>query len=120
MQQMINSTFNFISDTQLIKLFEEQVIPLLLEHNLIQNTEDQQPKIVDLDGLLEARPMVGSRSTVYKKAAKGEIPHSKSGKRLIFDLHVIDQWLLSNPVKTSDELVQETEEYFNKRFKNRK
>ena len=76
--------------------------------SLLSNLQEEKQQIVDLDGLLKARPFVGSKSTIYKKVSRGEIPHSKRGKRLIFDLKTIDHWLLSNKIKTADEIQAET------------
>jgi len=74
-------------------------------------------RVVDLDGLLKERPIVGSKSTIYKKVMKGDIPHSKRGKRLYFDLDTIDDWLLSNRTLTPTEIEQKKSEYFKKRSK---
>lgn len=63
--------------------------------------------VVDLNGLIKARPFIGSRSTLYKKVSKGLIPHSKQGKKLYFDLNEIDEWLLKYKVKPIDKLHQE-------------
>lgn len=94
----------------------EALILDLKNHTIpeLANGENQtKQKIVDLDGLIKARPMIGSKSTIYKKVSAGQIPHSKSGKRLIFDLNVIDQWLLSNQIKTTDEIEAEAFDYMN-------
>lgn len=75
-----------------------------------------QNSVVDLKGLLEVRPFIGSQSTIYKKVALGLIPHSKQGKKLFFDLAEIDNWLLSNKIKTVAELKKEAANYLkNKR-----
>ena len=63
--------------------------------------------VVDLNGLIKARPFIGSRSTLYKKIAKGLIPHSKQGKKLYFNLNEIDEWLMKYKVKPIDDLLQE-------------
>ena len=63
-----------------------------------QLQQPQQSKVVDLNGLLNERPEVGSKSTIYKKASLGLIPHAKNGKKLYFDLQEIDEWLLANKV----------------------
>ena len=67
-----------------------------------------EPKIVNLDRLIELRPILGTKSTIYKKASAGTIPHSKQGKRLYFQLSEIDAWLLSGKVGSVDRSVQET------------
>lgn len=79
--------------------FKEVTLP-----EFLSNVGHPTKQVVDLDGLLKARSFIGSRSTIYKKVASGEIPHSKNGKRLIFDLHEIDEWLVSNKIKTTKEI----------------
>ena len=59
-----------------------------------------QCHIVDLDGLLEQRSFIGSKSTIYKYVHRGQIPCSKRGKKLYFDLREIDKWLLANRKET--------------------
>lgn len=49
--------------------------------------------IVDIDGLIQHRPLLGSKSTIYKRCSEGTIPHGKNGHKLIFDLRAIDKWL---------------------------
>ena len=78
------------------------------ENPIIVKQIAHEPKIVDLDRLLELRPIVGAKSTIYKKASAGTIPHSKRGKKLYFQLEEIDAWLLADKVKTVDEIEEET------------
>lgn len=78
----------------------------------------QEPRIVDLNKLIELRPQVGSKSTVYKNTANGIIPHCKRGKRLLFELEKIDTWLLENEIATVAELEQETFDYLTKKGAN--
>ena len=101
-----------------LKLGELENLVLNVANNtsrLLNVAEDSEPKIVDLDGLVKARPFIGSRSTIYKKVSAGLIPHSKRGKRLIFDLKVIDEWLLSNKIKTVADLEQDLDNYLNRK-----
>ena len=84
---------------------EEAVKKALANHHLSKT--EVQSQVVDLNGLLIARPSIGSKSTIYKKISKGLIPHSKQGKKLFFDLKVIDAWLLENKVKTTAERTEE-------------
>lgn len=52
-----------------------------------------------------------SESHVYKLTSQNLIPHSKRGKRIFFDASELDQWLLSNKVKTTRELDQEAADF---------
>lgn len=57
-----------------------------------------------------------SKSTLYKLTCKGDIPHSKpSGKLIFFDRDELDSWMLSNPVKTRDEIDREAMNYLMKK-----
>jgi len=51
-----------------------------------------------------------SQSHMYKLTSTNQIPHSKRGKRIFFDVSELDQWLLSNKVKTTKQLDQEAAE----------
>lgn len=94
---------SFLTDQQARQLIQQELANFFSSKNIAreQDKESSIPMVVDLDGLIKARPFVGSRSTIYKKVSRGEIPHAKSGKRLIFDLNAIDEWLLSNSIKTN-------------------
>ena len=99
-----------MSDIVLISI-PETTIKNIVEQAVKKAIEDYQPQaanpqnqIVDLSGLIEARPHVGSRSTIYKKVSNGLIPHSKRGKKLFFDFAIIDQWLISNKGKTVEDV----------------
>jgi len=85
--------------------------------NVVLQLDKPEKKIVDLAGLRKVRPEIGCISTIYKKTSKGEIPHSKNGKKLFFHLDDIDKWLLENKVKTSAEILAETETYLQTRKK---
>jgi excisionase family DNA binding protein len=53
-----------------------------------------------------------SKSYLYKLTSAGLIPHSKpNGKQLFFEKAEIDQWLLRNAVKTSQEIEAEAATY---------
>lgn len=53
-----------------------------------------------------------AESYMYKLTSARKIPHSKpNGKKLFFDREKLDEWLLSNPIKTEKELNQEASAY---------
>jgi excisionase family DNA binding protein len=94
-------------------LFREELENFFSENLQRLIPQPKESKVVDLDGLLSSRPILGSRSTLYKKISAGKIPHSKRGKKLYFDLDEIDRWLLSNKKKTIVEHQQEMDNYLN-------
>lgn len=118
-KNIMPANFSFMTDEQVRKIFKEEVQKLLAELDQGDSLSDSSPKVVDIDGLIEARPFIGSKVTVYRKVSKGEIPHSKQGKRLIFDLNEIDKWLLSNNVKTNMEVDAEANAYLRRKQRKR-
>ena len=49
-----------------------------------------------------------SKSYLYKLSSTGNIPcHKPRGKQLYFEKAAIDRWLLTNRIKTNDEIEQE-------------
>lgn len=86
-------------------IVEQAVIKAITDCERIKN--ETTNIVVDLNGLIKARPFIGSRSTIYKKVSLGIIPHSKEGKKLYFSLKEIDEWLMSNKVKTIAQLGDE-------------
>lgn len=105
---MENIIFISVSEETIKNIVEEAVKEAITKSQT--NVETEQ-KVVDLDGLLVARPYIGSRSTLYKKISKGLIPHSKQGKKLYFDLNEIDAWLMEHKVKSSAELKKDLADY---------
>ncbi|MDI1234866.1 MAG: helix-turn-helix domain-containing protein [bacterium] len=55
-------------------------------------------------------------STLYSKVTKGELPHSKSGKRkLLFSKKDLENYIAKRKVKSHDEINQEVENYLLKK-----
>ena len=100
---MENLIFTQLTIPEVKTLLRQVLEGYFAENPIPTNQAPPTHNIVDLTGLLEARPMIGSRSTLYKKVSKGLIPHSKQGKKLYFNLEEIDRWLLANKVKTVDD-----------------
>lgn len=104
---MENVVFTQLSIPEIRQLFRQELESYFARNPFQPLQTSPHRNIVDLTGLLEARPILGSRSTLYKKVSKGLIPHSKQGKKLYFNLDEIDHWLLANNVKTIGERERE-------------
>ncbi len=53
-----------------------------------------------------------AKSYLYKLTAGGKIPYYKpSGKLIYFDRSELERWMLRNPVKTADEIEQQSVNY---------
>jgi len=103
------------------EIIREELKRYFTENPVIVQQIPHEPKIVDLDRLIELRPIVGAKSTIYKKASAGTIPHSKQGKRLFFRLSEIDEWLLSgrgNKAKSVKQIEEEMTSFLEKKMRN--
>jgi len=76
-----------------------------IEH-LLQNNK----KVLNFD---EAVELTGfSKSYLYKLTSQSQIPYYRpSGKRIYFDLEELEVWLLSNKIKSEQEIEKEASNY---------
>ena len=70
--------------------------------------------VFDIDAFCEYTGL--SKQTVYRKTGKGEVPHSRRGKRLYFEKSEVDAWLMANKV-TPQGIAKQAEAYNKKRAK---
>jgi excisionase family DNA binding protein len=57
-----------------------------------------------------------SKSYLYKLTASRQVPHFKpNGKMIYFDVKELEAWLLSNPIKTADQINRESDAYLIKK-----
>jgi excisionase family DNA binding protein len=106
MQQEQTST---IQD-QAIESLRSEIVEVknqLIQSNLIQQKANiSQQKI--LNGVKEVAVYTNlSESCIYKHTSAGNIPHfCPNGKVLVFLREAVDEWLLTNPIKTKAEIEQ--------------
>jgi len=99
----------------LTQLSTEDIRQLLREeltsYFQLQTSDKQQTSstILSIDEVCEYAKI--SKSHCYKLTSQNLIPHSKKGKRLYFNKEEIDNWLLSNPVKTAQQIEQDSNDY---------
>jgi len=75
----------------------------------IENLLRVQKKVLNLDEVSELTGL--SKSHLYKLTSQSRIPHYKNGKFIFFDREEIETWLLSNRVKTVEEIDAEASKY---------
>jgi predicted DNA-binding transcriptional regulator AlpA len=85
----------------------EQIIKKL---ERIESLLSFNKKILSFSDMLAFTGM--SESRLYKLTSSRKIPFSKVGRSLYFDKKLIEEWLMSNPNLTDDEI----EETFNKQL----
>ena len=107
---MENIVFTQLSISELRKLLREEVDQALSE---LTSSNSNQPTILNFT---QACEYIGiSKSHGYKLTSQMLIPFSKRGKKIYFEKAILDNWLLSNKVKSVSELEAETNEYLNKK-----
>lgn len=87
-----------------------------LKIGIAEENKNTQPRstapdiadVLDIDACAKLTKM--SKSTLYKACANRTIPHFKSGKRNLFHRQQVVDWLLSNKIKTMDEIARELEQ----------
>lgn len=52
-----------------------------------------------------------ARNTLYKKAAKGEVPHYKRDGKIYFRCSELERWLTANRVSANDEIASKAALY---------
>lgn len=72
-------------------------------------TDETGKRVFDLDQFCDYTGI--GKQTAYRLTSRGEVPHSKRGKRLYFDKAQVDAWLLANHVGGSAEADWKANEY---------
>jgi len=90
-----------IPETTIKNIVEEAVLKAIgnIQIGQIEDTPMSFKEAMDYLGY--------SRSHGYKLTSANQIPHSKRGKQLFFSKSELDNWLLSNKVKTTKQIDQE-------------
>lgn len=103
-------THNDLPDA-ISKLMEMIEMVLFLLQNPVENkTEENSDRWMTLEELREYIPSKPSRSDIYKKTHRKEIPFSKPCGRLIFRKSEIDAYLATGKSKTLSQISCEAED----------
>lgn len=95
--------------SQLIKK-TDTLTRLLTEKNDLKTTQ-QADKWFGLDELVKYDPAKRTKATWYGIVSRGEVPHHKNGKHLVFLKSEIDDWLRTGKRKSNAEIEAEAETY---------
>lgn len=95
-----------------LEMMIAEVVDRTLKEQQAAQPAVSHPEVMDIDAFCAYTGL--SKQTVYRKTRKGEVPHSKRGKRLYFDKREVDEWLLANKVSRKT-INEQAEAYFKKR-----
>ena len=79
-----------------------------IKHNPTPTTQDPD-HWMSVDDLINYLPGKIAKQTIYQKCSRRELPHTNSGKKLLFLKSEIDTWLNSQKRKTISELKNEVD-----------
>lgn len=86
-----------------------------LKRLFLEKREQQSTKQADqwfgLSDLVKYDPARRSKATWYSKISRGEVPHHKNGKNLVFLKSEIDDWLKTGKRKSHAEIEAEADNY---------
>ncbi len=83
---------------------------LLLEKSNLE-TSGQDDRWLGLNELVQYDPAKRTKATWYGIVSRGEVPHHKNGKHLVFLKSEIDDWLRAGKRKSNAEIKLEAETY---------
>ncbi|PIB30352.1 hypothetical protein BFP78_14510 [Gaetbulibacter sp. 5U11] len=84
-------------------------------NSFINEANINLPKIMNLKQL--ASYLDVSKGYLYKLTSTNNIPHSKRGKRIYFDIEAINEWVLDNKIWTQKDIEEQVNNYL---LKNRR
>ena len=111
MEKVILSQF---TEPEIRKIFREELQGLLTSSGFSNSPTSEMTVFNFKEG---CQYLCISESHGYKLTSQQLIPHSKQGKRIYFEKADLDQWRLSNKVKTQTEIAEETTNYLKEKAK---
>jgi len=99
-----------INKDELKALIKEAVEEVLMEKGLVKNDEDS---LIDVEAASKLLNLASA--TIYEKTSKRILPHYKKGKKIVFKVSELRQWLESGKVLTNDDIQQSAIQYLQRR-----
>ncbi|MEQ3664121.1 helix-turn-helix domain-containing protein [Olleya sp.] len=93
----------------------ERLLENISSNSFINEANINLPKIMNLKQL--ASYLDVSKGYLYKLTSTNNIPHSKRGKRIYFDIEAINEWVLDNKIWTQKDIEEQVNNYL---LKNRR
>ena len=105
---------------QAVQTILEQVRVLNQKIDNLPSVPQEQPdddRFVDINEILKTVFPQWKRQTIYNKCCLGELPHSRIGSRLLFNLKECREWrdsqIKKGKIKSNAEIQTEAEQFVN-------
>lgn len=115
--QLIHLThgFKMINREELKAVIKEAVQEVLVEKGLIKNDEDD---LIDVEAA--AKLLNLANATIYEKTSKRILPHYKKGKKIVFKVSELREWLESGKVMTEEDIQRSAVQYLQRKDQRRR
>lgn len=104
-----------INRDELKAVIKEAVQEVLVEKGLVKNGEDD---LIDVEAA--AKLLNLASATIYEKTSKRILPHYKKGKKIVFKVSELREWLESGKVMTEEDIQRSAVQYLQRRDQRRR
>jgi hypothetical protein len=119
LKNMQEITFNTLPEAVKTILEQVQVLNQKIDNLPTAPQEADDNRFVDINEIRQTVFPQWKRQTIYNKCCLGEIPHSRIGSRLLFNLKECREWrdkqLQHGKIKSNAEIQTEAEEFVTSR-----
>jgi len=114
-------TFNTLPEAVQTILENVQVINQKINNLPVATQEPDDNRFVDINEIRQIVFPQWKRQTIYNKCCLGQLPHSRIGSRLLFNLKECKEWrdrqLKQGKIKSNAQIEDEAQEFFNNQKK---
>lgn len=107
---MENVILTQLSVPEIRQLFRQE-LENYFASNTANSNQDEADQLLTIKQTAEILSL--SVPTIYGLVSKGEIPHSKKGKRLYFSKQELLEWVKAGRKKTNAEIAAAADDYLN-------
>jgi len=122
-KMLLAISFDTLPEAVQTILEQIQVINQKIDNLPAVAQEHGDNRYVDLNEIRQTVFPQWKRQTIYNKCCLGELPHSRMGARLLFNLKECLEWrdnhLKKRKTKSNDQIEEEVQAFFQNRRKNR-
>lgn len=114
-------TFNSLPEAVQSILEQVQMLNQKIDNLPVNAQEQDENRFVDMKEILQTVFPQWKRQTIYNKCSLGELPHSRIGSRLLFNLQECRQWrdkqINQGKIKSNAQIQEEAQAFFNSQKK---
>jgi len=114
---MKNITFDSLPEAVQTILEQLQILNQKFDNLPLAAQNQDENRFVDISEILQLVFPQWKRQTIYNKCSLGELPHSRIGSRLLFNLKECREWrdkqIQLGKIKSNAQIEEEAQAFFN-------